>query len=55
MLIGGLERLHLPIAPAERETLIALLRYLKEPETRLDTIKVTAEDQPTSPRADGDS
>ncbi|MGH3740360.1 MAG: hypothetical protein ACRDT1_03380 [Micromonosporaceae bacterium] len=42
-LLAGLVRFNIPIAPGERENLVRMLRYLDEPESRLDGVIVTTD------------
>ncbi|MGH3714545.1 MAG: DUF6189 family protein [Micromonosporaceae bacterium] len=41
-LMAGLAQLRIPVTPAERDRLAHMLAYLKEPESKLDTLNVVA-------------
>jgi hypothetical protein len=42
-LMKGLERLQIPVTPAERDDLARMLAYLKEPASRLDGLLIASE------------
>ncbi len=42
-LTKGLERLQIPVTPAERDNLVRMLAYLKEPASRLDGLTIASE------------
>lgn len=41
-LMAGLTQLRIPVTQAERNSLAQMLAYLKEPESKLDTLNVVA-------------